>query len=39
MILMLKIRTLWRTEKFKDEEAEALLDEDSCQTLAELAES
>ena len=26
-------------QKFEDEELEALLDEDSCQTLAELAES
>jgi len=30
---------LWRIEKEKDEELEALLHEDSCQALAELAES
>ncbi len=35
---MLKI-TLWCIKKFEDEELEALLHEDSCQVLAELAES
>ena len=34
---MLKIKNV--RKKFEDEELEALLDEDSCQTLAELAES
>jgi len=40
MILMSKIKNALRcTEKFKDEELEALLHEGSCQILAEFAES
>ena len=35
----LEDRTFWQPKKFEDEELEALLDEDCCQTQEELAES
>jgi len=38
-ILMLKIKNALAPKKFEDEELEALLHENSCQTLAEFAES
>jgi len=39
MILMLKITNIGTSKKFEDEELEALLHKNSCQTLAELAKS